>query len=231
MENQIQSSVPYLQSESPASSSAKWSKIIIYGVMGLIVIVGSVFAGMQIGKNQLNNQQLAITEPVAKPPQATIDLEISPTVKASKDWYVFTDTNFGISFSYPKDWTVTMEGDWLFIASRETTDQLKNKNNTWTRVGDIIVTKIPQEELPNNTNNLSLSKWINSNEASLYGINQAEPYELDNLDGYKATASSHSPVEIIFLDNNGIIYQIDSGNSANFTDELNQILSTFKFTN
>jgi len=103
-------------------------------------------------------------------------------------------------------------------------------NNTWTRVGDIIIQKITKDKLPNNKNNLPLTQWISSEEAKNYGINQpAAPYNLGGLTGYKVISCGEMCGEEVYLESNDIIYRIDSGNYDRFTGVFAKILSTFKF--
>jgi hypothetical protein len=147
------------------------------------------------------------------------------------DWEIFNDTQFGISFYYPKDWSVTKETNGLFIISPETSNNILDANNTWTRVGDIIIQKITKDKLPNNKNNLPLTQWISSEEAKNYGINQpAAPYNLGGLTGYKVISCGEMCGEEVYLESSDIIYRIDSGNYDRFTGIFSQILSTFKFT-
>jgi hypothetical protein len=66
MENEVQQNVPPVQPlpQNPApvpTPPTKWSKVLIFTVLGLIVIAGSVFIGIQIGKSQITKIQ-PITE-------------------------------------------------------------------------------------------------------------------------------------------------------------------------
>jgi len=153
-----------------------------------------------------------------------------PTIPS--DWQTYNDHNIGLSFQYPAEWTVGQESNLVYIRSKETSDKLLDKNNTWTRVGDIIITKMPISKLPNNTNNLSLEDWVNSQEAKNYGISQPiQMYSLNGLTGYKVMGCGEMCTEEIYLDISGIVYSIESGNSEYFSETSNQIISTLKFTN
>lgn len=155
---------------------------------------------------------------------------IKPTITSNSLWQSYSNSNMGIALKYPKNWEVEVGTNSLYIRSKETSAELTNKNNTWTRVGDIIVTKTTSSQLPNNTNNLSLSSWITSEQAKSYGVTlPPQPYNQDGLSGYKVTSCGNVCLEEIYLDRSGIIYIIDSGNSQYFTDQLNQIVSTFSF--
>jgi len=156
----------------------------------------------------------------------------SQTVDPTSTWLNYSDSDYGLSLKYPPEWGVVKSSNSLYLRSKETSDLLQNETNTWIRVGDIIITKMLVKELPNNTRNLPLSNWINSQEARNYGINPSpQPYELGGLKGYITTSCGEMCTQEIYLDNKGTIYLIDSGNSEFYTDFMYQILSTFKFTN
>jgi len=57
MENEVQTNIPPIQPLPHTSTSdltppsTNWSKVLIFTVLGLIIIAGSIFIGIQIGKN------------------------------------------------------------------------------------------------------------------------------------------------------------------------------------
>lgn len=139
-------------------------------------------------------------------------------------WKNFGSMSYDISFKYPQDWSVETENMTIFLKSPKTITALSNKNNTWTRVGDLIISSLTQKTLPNNQNNLPLSSWITSN----YNANPIHSITLAGMNGFKVTSCGDSCLEEIYLEDENVIYKIDSGNSDHFTAELNQILSTLK---
>ncbi len=69
MENKDQRDVPQVQ-PIPQTTAAvltptptNWSKNILFTVLGLVVVVVSVFVGIQIGKKQVSDQVLVTTQP------------------------------------------------------------------------------------------------------------------------------------------------------------------------
>lgn len=78
MENQARQNTPQVQlsAQTPIASSKNRIKILLLIISGLIVLVGSIFVGIQIGKNQITNRQ-PIIEQSTIPPTQTI---INPTV-------------------------------------------------------------------------------------------------------------------------------------------------------
>ncbi|MDP3998337.1 MAG: hypothetical protein Q8P89_01835 [bacterium] len=79
MENEIQPNTPpvqpQLQSSTPIIPSTNWSKILLFMVLGLVIVSGSLFVGIQIGKNQKPNQQPIAAQPTipfTQKDQATI---------------------------------------------------------------------------------------------------------------------------------------------------------------
>jgi hypothetical protein len=74
MENGIQSPQPVTQT--PIQTSTNWSRIILFTVLGLIVATGSVFIGIQIGKNQVINTNPIITQLTISPTYPPVDTNI-----------------------------------------------------------------------------------------------------------------------------------------------------------
>ncbi|MCJ7826251.1 hypothetical protein MUP56_01380 [Patescibacteria group bacterium] len=68
MENQIQPNTPPVQSipqtPAPVSPSINWSKILFFILLGVFVVIGSVFFGIQIGKNKISNSQSLTEQPM-----------------------------------------------------------------------------------------------------------------------------------------------------------------------
>lgn len=108
MENEAQPSIPRFQSApSPATPSKNWSKIIMFILIGLIIIAGSVFTGIRIGKNQLAKQQLIIEQPTIYPTQTVIiptivlPTETSPTTDPTVDWKTYQLSQLNLDFRMP----------------------------------------------------------------------------------------------------------------------------------
>ncbi|RJQ38497.1 hypothetical protein C4559_01770 [Candidatus Microgenomates bacterium] len=111
MENEIQSNIPPVQplsqTPTPIPPSSNWSKVLLFTVLGLIIVSGSVFVGIQIGKNQMSNQQPIVTQPIITSPTQTV---INPTTlpNGSNPTTSWKTAKFGglFSYEYPMGWNV-----------------------------------------------------------------------------------------------------------------------------
>lgn len=108
MDNPTQPNTPPIQSapQVPISSpSTNWGKILIFVFLGLVVVAGSVFVGIQIGNKQTANQRPITEQTTVFPTQVVINPTIVTTTKAISptiNEQTFTYKNF--SFTYPNSW-------------------------------------------------------------------------------------------------------------------------------
>ena len=93
MENQIQLNIPSDQSTPPVLPSANLLKVLLFILLGLVVIAGSVFVGTQIGKNLTTNQQPITEQPTNNPTQTVTGPTASPSVPS------FINTTQGVKFT------------------------------------------------------------------------------------------------------------------------------------
>jgi hypothetical protein len=88
MENQIQQDVPPVQqlTQTPTSistpPSTKRSKILLFIVFGLFVVMGLVFAVIQIGKNQISNRHPVVVQPTIAP-TGIVQMTITGVIRTS----------------------------------------------------------------------------------------------------------------------------------------------------
>jgi len=114
MENEIQqhlpSTQPLPQVPTPVSPSIHWSTIILFILLGLVVIVVSVFVGIQIGKKQIPDQQPVVVKPTTIPTQVAISPTIQSTINSTENWKTFIqkDAIMPISFKYPSNLVVSI---------------------------------------------------------------------------------------------------------------------------
>ncbi|MBU1104379.1 hypothetical protein KJ664_00570 [Patescibacteria group bacterium] len=130
MENEIQPNTPPIQplpqssTPIPTQKTTKWSKILLFTVLGLGAIAGSIFFGIQIGKNQTPNQQPIVVQPTASPTQAIVNPTAlpteNPTIDTTTNWKTYTSTTYGLSFKYPQDYKVEERSDGFFVISTQT---------------------------------------------------------------------------------------------------------------
>lgn len=108
MDNQIQPNIPPLQPQTQilVPPSTNWLKILLLAILGLIVVAGSVFVGIQIGKNQTPNQQPIVVQPTIIPTQTvgnptTAPVIPSPATNPVTKWKIYTNETYGFSIDYP----------------------------------------------------------------------------------------------------------------------------------
>jgi len=86
--------------EVPVLPSKNWLKILSFTLLEVVVIAGSVFIGIQIGRNQIVNQQPITAQPTIIPSQTTTNSTTNPT----SDWKTYTNSLYKFEFQYPPDW-------------------------------------------------------------------------------------------------------------------------------
>src|SRR3989344_7491442 len=84
---------PLSQAPAPFPPTFNWSKILLIILFGLVIVAGSVFAGIQIGKNQTPNQQPITGQPTNTPTQTAVTVTAFPTVPSS------ANTTQGVKFT------------------------------------------------------------------------------------------------------------------------------------
>jgi len=95
MENEILTNNPPTQPtpQTPVLPSNNWQRVILFILLGLVVVAGSVFVGIQIGKSQIPNQQPVTVQPTIRPTQTAVNPTILPTEINS------TNTTQGVKFT------------------------------------------------------------------------------------------------------------------------------------
>ncbi len=111
----IQPKVPSVQPvlQSPVPPSTNWLKFLLFTLLGLVLAVGLVFAGVQIGKNQIENCQATVTQPTTLPtqvPELTESVSLPSTADPNRESYseatgkpnqfLYVSPKLGISFLY-----------------------------------------------------------------------------------------------------------------------------------
>ena len=82
-------------------------------MLGLVIITGSIFTGIQIWKNQILNQQKTTNQTTILPSQTAGNqkiepalIKLSPTTNLTEDWKTYVNKKVGITFNYPSNWTL-----------------------------------------------------------------------------------------------------------------------------
>jgi len=114
MENEIQPNSPPIQPipQAPVSPTTNWKKIILFILLGMVVVAMSVFVGIQIGRNQITNQQPIVGQPTISPTQTEVNPTDLPTTNPITDWKTYADVIHNFSLKYPSDWIIS-NGNYL----------------------------------------------------------------------------------------------------------------------
>lgn len=115
MENQIQTteqSIPLSTEEPITPPKSNRSLIAVFVATSILVVAGSVFAGIQIGKNQQPEQILQEdTGTTVQTPQPFVDsatsLEVITPSDPLESWNTFDNALYNFSFNYPSTWQTT----------------------------------------------------------------------------------------------------------------------------
>lgn len=235
MENEVQQNItpvqPLIQTPIPTQPPTNWSKNLLFTVLGLIIVAGSVFVGIQIGKSQTPSQQPVVAQPTASPTQIAVNQTIQPTANLTTnpitDWKTYTNSKYNFSFKYPSDWITK------FVSVSGFDDQV------W--IAD-SVSSMPTT-LPGQIGNgarASITIQISSKDISLNysekDFNQFESlsYNVGGLTGIRKTGISKEGLSretIITVKMGNEYLNIMPLDTETNKQHLDQILSTFKFTN
>ena len=69
---------------------------ILGGVLGILVVAGVAFGAYQLGQRRIQPQ-----------PSPSPEAVVSPTPDPTADWLIYTNTEYGYSIKYPKDWNTS----------------------------------------------------------------------------------------------------------------------------
>jgi len=99
MENETQPNVPPAtpSAQIPVSPSKSWLKILLFILIELVIIAGSVFVGIQIGKRQIPTQTAVNSTDLSVTP--------SPTTNPTANWKTYENNQYGFTFKYPLTFT------------------------------------------------------------------------------------------------------------------------------
>ncbi len=225
------------------SKSSNWPKIILAAVLGFGLLATAAYAGYWYGTQQVQQPEKptpVVSQPTPKPtptPEATPSL--TPTVEdETKDWKTYTNSEYKISFKYPKDWDFTVydlgekheDNKTIFHVSILSTKDFKNRALI-ANDKDVLSVGV---KVWNNEKGLSLnpvlsewdSFWQNPDADSVYTkeVNQTEwlVRELTN-------ASVLPIVEFCTLRDAGLYVLSAAPRDSNLYNYFDQILSTFRF--
>ena len=236
MENEIQPNIPPVQplpqTAAPVSTSpsTNWAKILLFTIIGLIIVTGSIFVGIQIGKNQTPTKQSITPQPTAIPTQTAISPTVQPTASPATNptanWKTYTNSEYKFSFMYPADWKLNclnseLPNGWLdrnicdLTSPKALLDHGEISNGSYLVVG---VSK-PNPNYTSFTNYLDYS-------SKQFGYTYKDK-QINNITG-KIGLTEGKETNFLF-ERNGHFINASWLYSEN-SESINQILSTFKFT-
>ncbi len=139
MQEQTQSTEPIVSQTSdipvtPAKSNR--SLVVGFAIVAILLVAGSVFAGIQIGKKQTPTQQPITAQETTSPTQLVVSPTVQPTANITTnpiaDWKIYNSPEIGdyvspFQLRYPLSWTINQK-----LTSEEPkslTVTLTNSNN------------------------------------------------------------------------------------------------------
>ncbi len=198
---------PIVEPEKSSLLGSKWIKIGAVVVILLFLLGGAYL----LGKNNSSSQS-------TQAPTPTPDLNAEGTRSATANWKTYIGNGF--SFKYPSGWAINAKKPTTIVIG-----SLSTKNHIGETVPEYVspyITLTLKESTPN-TDLIKFSKL----DASLGTV--WENITIDNLIGFDATHTGcqSGSCRDIFFQNGKTIYNFSEQNKLK---ELNNIISTFKFT-
>ncbi len=225
MDNEIQQDTPQThpltQTPPTVPGSTNWVNKISFILLTIVIVVGLVFAGIQIGKNQSPNQQQFLFQPSPTPISSpTVFPTIINPTRALLDWQLYRNNNYGFEFMHPNN----ME----FINTNTANDKYITG-----RMGGAFSTS---EYLDMNIE-IGDSPAVSTLEKNGYQDETGLTKGLITVAGMKTTTYSgmggegaNYPFMIFSLQNGSTVYYFYLSTKDGWST-VDQILSTFKFTN
>jgi len=112
MENQIPQSIPstHLSPQPYVSPTVKRVKFLSYFLLLLLIVAGSVFAGIQIGKKQSLTQKQGTMQTPGAPTNAALDPTFPISQKSQVDqfgsWETYTNNDLKFTIKLPPLWSI-----------------------------------------------------------------------------------------------------------------------------
>ena len=250
MENEVQPNTLPAQplSQVPVPSATNWKKIILFILLGLVVITVSVFIGIQIGRNQITNQQPISAQSTITPTQTIVN----PTTNPTADWKTYkasqTLTKIGIDFSieYPKEWFISEKNSgtgtpWVIMAENKVLDVLSRTSPCLSVAGGMYPDTVGINGVIEQQDSHQLILSPSAEKIRFITPGASENFTLENITGVRRKVKRYNEdietMQVFIKGNANNTY--GPGNTNYFivescpgTDEniFNQILSTFKFS-
>lgn len=214
-----------LSSRSLSTSPVNWLKTLSFIVLGLIIIVSSIYVGVKIGSNQVIPQQPIVTQQTASstqtPSSSTIRQTETPALNEATGWLIYSNTKFGVSFEHPSDYRVSFLDGSINLQKNSTRALLhmtKFENYNPDSL-DILEWFNDQSEYDTRP----IKDYSNMIETTVNGRKALKFIKIQPIEGYKDF--------LVVVGNKSNVYYLNFGPLDDEVDTANQILSTFKFTN
>lgn len=209
-----------------SDNSKKWIKVALFGIVGIVITVGLVYAGYWYGIRSAKLPPEADRFLVDKtriqktpPPEPTP----SPVTDPTANWKTYTNKAFNYSVKYLSDWTVTEENTGQGELARQSfrTAEL-DFSSTATELILAVVTEKPDSE------RLKSIGVIGEGVTSTFGNVSGTLYESEGT----GIAGSGFRMDFIFEKGSQVYWiYLSTGlqNKMLYKPTFEQILSTFKF--
>lgn len=210
-----------------------WGRVIITTILALSTAVVFLSLGywagtMQGEENAATEEETSATAVISS--TATTSASTTASTVSTADWKTYTNSEYGFSFKYPKDWIIeegASTNDPRRIASVKSNEP--NKNKVWP--GETTIYYYDQMIINKETES-TVSDWIKARLAGGYTDNS----KIVTINGaeYTEIVPGSDPEYLAELKvNNGTLFSIIfdwAGGRSEITKTQEQILSTFQFT-
>lgn len=191
---------PVAQISAQPSKQNNLLKIILFVFLGLIIMAGAVYAGMQMGKRQLTG----VTTPTSIPTQT----EAIPTQDPTANWKTYKNSDY--SFKYPEDWQFDSSGTQIISVTP--------KISLWLAAsGEPMMNECMSLDETKIVNNLKIKKYSRVSTGERCSTTDSTPREIWIT---KGEGDGFAP---------GIQYLYKFTQAVEAEKIFDQILSTFKF--
>ncbi len=193
--------------------------------LGVLLLAGAVWGAYLIGQRQTK----PTLQPTPTPEFAT------PTPDPTADWQTYTNTEYGYSIKYPREWDLVEPGSngegsialQNYLESQVTEEE---KQNVRLNPDKIAITIGIYEEII--TEDGSLLDWLKAHghyESTMQGI--PESIEETTIGGHQALKLSYPATGVFYNFTSGkyVFYSYFNPKDSSYASTFDLILSTFRF--
>ena len=203
-----------------------WLKPLLFLILGIILAGSLVFGGYKLG-------QRSIYPELVEGPTPTPELVATPALDPTANWKTYTNTKYGYSIRYPKEWQSfeVKEGPEAGIRTDFAESESFSEREYW------VWTKVN-----NNPDGLSAKQWVDKlllqysdQQAVIAGIKR-EKDSVADVEAERVTGlPAMTEIVSVFIPKEKNIYEIVLQKgvgilSSENKDTFNLMLSTFRFS-